>query len=84
LQAGDPSSFLVDDLGRVRRITSADCLGVIVDASEFALWLSSHFITNIDRILVQLFKWAQPQIGAYLHAIMMAAEHRPGLVGSSA
>ena len=41
---------------------SADCLGIVVDAAEFALWLSPHFITNIDRILAQLFKWAQPQI----------------------
>jgi hypothetical protein len=37
---------------------SADCLGVIVDAAEFALWLSPHIITNIDRILAQLFKWS--------------------------
>jgi hypothetical protein len=29
---------------------SADCLGVIVDAAEFALWLSPHIITNIDRM----------------------------------
>ena len=43
---------------------SADCLGVIADAAEFSLWLSPHIITNIDRILAQLFKWAQPQIDA--------------------
>jgi hypothetical protein len=54
---------------------SADCLGIIVDAAEFALWLSPHIITNIDRILAQLFKWAQPQIDAYLRAVGMAAEH---------
>jgi hypothetical protein len=29
----------------------ADCLGIIVDAAEFALWLSPRIITNIDRIL---------------------------------
>jgi hypothetical protein len=57
---------------------SADCLGIIVDAAEFALWLSPHIITNIDRILAQLFKWAQPQIDAYLRAIVMAAEHSGG------
>ena len=33
-------------------------MGVIVDAAEFALWLSPHIIINIDRILGQLFKWA--------------------------
>jgi hypothetical protein len=57
---------------------SADCLGVIADAAEFALWLSPHIITNIDQILAQLFKWAQPQIDAYLRAIVMAAEHSGG------
>jgi len=57
---------------------SADCLGVIVDAAEFALWLSPHIITSIDRILAQLFKWAQPQTGAYLRAVGMAAGHSGG------
>jgi predicted nucleic acid-binding protein len=57
---------------------SADCLGIIVDAAEFALWLSPHIITSIDRILAQLFKWAQPQIDAYLRAVGMAAEHSGG------
>ena len=56
----------------------ADCLGVIVDAAEFALWLSPHIITNIDTILAQLFKWAQPQVDAYLRAVGMAAEHSGG------
>ena len=41
-------------------------------------WLSPHIITNIDRILAQLFKWAQPQIDAYLRAVGMAAEHSGG------
>jgi len=57
---------------------SADCLGIIVDAAEFVLWLSPHIITNIDRILAQLFKWSQPQIDAYLRAAGMAAEHSGG------
>jgi hypothetical protein len=54
---------------------SADCVGVIADAAEFALWLSPHIITDIDRVLAQLFKWPQPQIDAYLRAIVKAAEH---------
>ena len=49
---------------------SADCLGVIVDAAEFALWLSPHITANIDRVLAQLFKWSQPQIDAYLRATL--------------
>ena len=51
---------------------------MIVAAAEFALWLSPHIITTIDKILVQLFKWAQPQIDADLRAVVMAADHSGG------
>ena len=34
------------------------CKRGLADAAEFALWLSPHIITNIDRILAQLFKWS--------------------------
>jgi hypothetical protein len=37
-----------------------------------------HIIINIDGILAQLFKWAQPQIDAHLRALGMAAEHSGG------
>jgi len=43
-----------------------------------ALWLSPHIITSIDKILARLFKWAQPQIDAYLRAVAMVAEHSGG------
>jgi predicted nucleic acid-binding protein len=29
----------------------ADCLGVVNDAAEFALWLSPHILTNTTRVL---------------------------------
>jgi predicted nucleic acid-binding protein len=57
---------------------SADCLGIIVDAAEFALWLSPHITANVDRILGDLFKWEQSQVNAYLQAIVGAAEHSGG------
>jgi predicted nucleic acid-binding protein len=57
---------------------SADCLGIIVDAAEFALWLSSHITANVDRILRELFKWAPPEIDAYLETVAGAAEHSGG------
>jgi predicted nucleic acid-binding protein len=57
---------------------SADCLGIIVDAAEFALWLSAHITANVDRILGELFKWAQPDIDSYLDAVVEAAEHSGG------
>lgn len=54
---------------------SADCLGVVVDAAEFALWLSPHILTNVDRVLAELFKWAQPEIDAYLTAVVAGIRH---------
>jgi hypothetical protein len=57
---------------------SADGLGIIVDAAEFALWLSPHITVNVDRILGDLFKWAQPEIDTYLEAVAAAAEHSGG------
>ncbi len=57
---------------------SADCLGIIVDAAEFALWLSFHITGNVDRILSDLFKWEQREVNAYLDAVVAAAEHSGG------
>jgi predicted nucleic acid-binding protein len=57
---------------------SADCLGIIVDAAEFALWLSPRITANVDRILRELFKWAPPEIDAYLETVVGAAEHSGG------
>jgi predicted nucleic acid-binding protein len=57
---------------------SADCLGVVLDAAEFALWLSPHIMTNVDRVLAELFKWAQAEIDAYLAAVLAAAGHSGG------
>jgi predicted nucleic acid-binding protein len=57
---------------------SADCLGIIVDAAQFALWLSPHITANVARILGDLFKWEQPQVNAYLQAVVGAAEHSGG------
>ena len=57
---------------------SADCLGIIVDAAEFALWLSPHITANVDRILGDLFKWEQSQVNTYLQAVVGAAEHSGG------
>ena len=57
---------------------SADCLGIIVDAAEFALWLSPHITANVNRILGDLFKWAQSEIDTYLETVVGAAEHSGG------
>jgi len=57
---------------------SADCVGIIVDAAEFSLWLSPHITANIERVLTELFKWDSPETDAYLSALTSAAEHSGG------
>jgi predicted nucleic acid-binding protein len=57
---------------------SADCVGIIVDAAEFALWLSPHIIANVKRVLEDLLQWEQAQADAYLAIITAAAEHSGG------
>jgi len=36
---------------------AADCVGVINDAAEFALWLSPHILGNTRRVLVEHYEW---------------------------
>jgi len=57
---------------------SADCVGIVVDAAEFALWLSPHILGNVGRVLEDLFKWERPQADAYVAVISEAAEHSGG------
>jgi predicted nucleic acid-binding protein len=57
---------------------SADCVGIIVDATEFSLWLSPHITGNIERVLADLLKWEQAQIDVYLGALLSAAQHSGG------
>jgi predicted nucleic acid-binding protein len=61
---------------------AADCVGVIVDAAEFALWLSPHIIVNMERVLAELFAWGQPEIDGYEGAITAAARHSGGGVAA--
>jgi len=56
----------------------ADCVGIIVDAAEFALWLSPHILGNFRLVLEGLFKWESPQVDAYVAIISEAAEHSGG------
>jgi predicted nucleic acid-binding protein len=56
----------------------ADAVGIIVDAAEFALWLSPHILDNVSRILEDLFKWESSRADAYIDVISEAAEHSGG------
>src|SRR5215468_8851579 len=57
---------------------SADCVGVANDAAEFSLWLSPHILRNVERVLIELFKWEPAQVDAYLTALIAIAEHSEG------
>jgi hypothetical protein len=56
---------------------SADCVGVIADAAEFALW-PPNILANIQRVLEELFKWEHGHIEHYLTVITAAAKHSGG------
>ncbi len=57
---------------------SADCVGIIVDAAEFSLWLSPHITADIERVLMHLLKSEQHETDASLVALLSAADHSGG------
>jgi predicted nucleic acid-binding protein len=57
---------------------SADCVGIIVDAAEFSLWLSPHILDNVRRVLTELLKWEESPADAYVQTLLSAAEHSGG------
>lgn len=56
----------------------ADSLGVIVDAAEFALWLSPHLLDNTRRELVDVLKWDDEHADLYAGVLADAADHSGG------
>lgn len=56
----------------------ADCLGIVVDAAEFALWLSPHLLENTARVLVEAYKWPAAQADAFVSVLTELAEHSGG------
>ncbi|MCL2668943.1 MAG: PIN domain-containing protein [Micrococcales bacterium] len=57
---------------------AADSLGVVVDAAEFALWLSPHILDETRRVLVEALAWAPEHADTYLLAVQSAADHSGG------
>jgi predicted nucleic acid-binding protein len=53
---------------------SADCLGVVNDAAEFALWLSPHILVNTGRVLASVLKMTDDEIDEYLAVLAEIAE----------
>ena len=56
----------------------ADCLGVIVDAAEFALWLSPHLLDNTARVMVEGYKWPAARADAFVSVLAELAGHSGG------
>ncbi len=56
----------------------ADCLGIIVDAAEFALWLSPHILGNTTRVLQEELKWEPTAADAYLSLLARVAANSGG------
>jgi predicted nucleic acid-binding protein len=58
----------------------ADCLGVINDAAEFALWLSPHILSNVARVLSEVLGLDGKHIDDYLQVLIdLAAASGGGL-----
>jgi len=57
---------------------SADCLGVVNDAAEFALWLSPHILVNTGRVLASVLKMPDDEIDEYLAVLAEVAEASGG------
>jgi predicted nucleic acid-binding protein len=57
---------------------SADCLGVINDAAEFALWLSPHILVNTGRVLAAVLKTPDDEVDEYLQVLTDMSEASGG------
>jgi predicted nucleic acid-binding protein len=57
---------------------AADSLGVIVDAAEFALWLSPHIVDETRRVLVDALGWESQKAREFTQVIQEATEHSGG------
>lgn len=44
----------------------ADCMGIIVDAREFTLFVSPHIVDNTKRVLANVFKWDDSDISQFV------------------
>jgi predicted nucleic acid-binding protein len=56
----------------------ADCMGIVVDAPEFALWVSPHILENTERVLIEGLKWPSEQAEMLVALIVETAEHSGG------
>jgi hypothetical protein len=57
---------------------SADCLGVINDAAEFALWLSPRILSSTGRVLAEVLGMPSDEIDEYITILVDMAEASGG------
>jgi predicted nucleic acid-binding protein len=50
----------------------------MVDAAEFALWLSPHLMSNTERVLAKALDWEDDRIEVYLRILTKVAVHSGG------
>jgi predicted nucleic acid-binding protein len=52
----------------------ADCLGIMNDAAEFALWLSPHILDNTVRVLISVVGTPKEEAADYREILVELAE----------
>lgn len=57
---------------------SADCLGIVNDAAEFALWLSPHILSNTGRVLAEVLCTPTEEIDQYVAIMIEMADASGG------
>jgi len=57
---------------------SADCLGIVNDAAEFALWLSPHILSNTGRVLAEVLRTPTEEIDQYIAVMIEMADASGG------
>lgn len=57
---------------------AADCLGVLNDAAEVALYVSPHIVSETERVLRDVLGWAPGQAAAYTPILIDIAESSGG------
>jgi predicted nucleic acid-binding protein len=56
----------------------ADCLGIINDTAEFALWLSPHILDNVTRVLATVVGTSKEEADDYRDILVEMAEASGG------
>jgi predicted nucleic acid-binding protein len=56
----------------------ADCVGVINDAAEFALWVSPHILSNTARVLNTVIGMPKDEVDEYIDILVSMADASGG------